>query len=293
MAIQWYPGHMQKARKKIKESMPLIDIVIEVLDARIPYSSKNPLVDELRGDRPCIILLNKSDLADPATTMAWQQHYERERGVRAIAMVAEKKGEAKNLIQKISQVASTMLGNRNLENKPARVMIMGIPNVGKSTLMNGLLGRTLAKVGNEPAVTKVQQSTHLANGVLLYDTPGMLWPKVEDEDSGYRLAVTGAIKNTAMEFEDVALYAASYFLKYYPELIQARYKLKQLPDDDISLLEEIGRRRGALRPGGHIDIHKASELLISEFRSGAIGRISLETPELVAAKKAMLSKLES
>ena len=288
MGIQWYPGHMQKARNKIKESMPLIDIVIEVLDARIPYSSENPLVDELRGNRPCITLLNKSDLADPVTTNAWQQHYERERGVKAIAIVAEKKGEAKNLIQKISQVAKTMLGDRNLEKTPARVMIMGIPNVGKSTLLNGLHGRVLAKVGNEPAVTKVQQSTQLANGVLLFDTPGMLWPKVEDEDAGYRLAVTGAIKNTAMEFDDVALYAANHFLKYYPELILARYKLKQLPEDDFSLLEEIGRRRGALRPGGHIDIHKASELLIGEFRSGTIGRISLETPELVAAKKAKL-----
>lgn len=288
MAIQWYPGHMQKARNKIKESMPLIDIVIEVLDARIPYSSENPIVDELRGNRPCITLLNKSDLADPATTKLWQQHYERERGVKAIAMVAEKKGEAKNLIQKISQVAKTMLGDRNLDKKPARVMIMGIPNVGKSTLMNGLHGKVLAKVGNEPAVTRIQQSIELANGILLFDTPGMLWPRVEDEDSGYRLAVTGAIKNTAMEFEDVALYAANYFLEYYPELIQARYKLKQLPEDDISLLEEIGRRRGALRPGGHVDLHKASEVLIGEFRNGTIGRISLETPELIAAKKAML-----
>ena len=283
---------MQKARNKIKESMPLIDIVIEVLDARIPYSSENPIVDELRGKRPCITLLNKSDLADPATTKAWQKHYERERGVRAIALVAEKKGEAKNLIQKISQVANTMLGDRNLNKKPARVMIMGIPNVGKSTLMNGLHGKMLAKVGNEPAVTKIQQSIELANGVLLFDTPGMLWPRVEDEDSGYRLAVTGAIKNTAMEFEDVALYAANYFMEYYPELILARYKLKQLPEDDISLLEEIGRRRGALRPGGHVDIHKASEVLIGEFRTGTIGRISLETPDMIAAKKAMLSKLD-
>ena len=144
-------------------------------------------------------------------------------------------------------------------------------------------------MGNEPAVTKVQQSIKLANGVLLFDTPGMLWPKVEDEDSGYRLAVTGAIKNTVIEFEEIALYAASYFLEHYPELILARYKLKQLPEDDLSLLEEIGRRRGALRPGGHVDLHKAAELLINEFRSGTLGRISLETPELVAAKKARLN----
>lgn len=267
--------------------MPLIDMVIEVLDARIPYSSENPLVDQLRGERPCIILLNKSDLADPVATSAWKQYYERKRGTKAIAIVAEKKGEAKALIPKITQLAKTMLVDRNLVSKPARVMIMGIPNVGKSTLMNGLLGRMLAKVGNEPAVTKIQHSTRLDNGVLLYDTPGMLWPKVENENSGYRLAITGAIKSTAMDFEDAAMYAADYFLKQYPELIMARYKLKQLPKDDIGLLEEIGRRRGALRSGGIVDFHKASEMLINEFRSGAIGRISLETPELIAAQKTM------
>lgn len=289
MAIHWYPGHMNKARKKIKESMPLIDMVIEVLDARIPYSSENPVIDELRGDTPCITLLNKSDLADPIVTTAWKQYYERERGVKAIAMVADKKGEAKALIQKISQVAKTMLSERNLETKPARIMIMGIPNVGKSTLMNGLLGKVLAKVGNEPAVTRMQQSTRLANGILLFDTPGILWPKIGNEDTSYRLAITGAIKSTAMEFDDVALYAADYLLEYYPALIMARYKLKTLPKDDIGLLEEIGRRRGALGPGGKIDLNKASELLINEFRSGAIGRISLETPELIASKKAKLS----
>lgn len=289
MAIHWYPGHMNKARKKIKESMPLIDMVIEVIDARIPCSSENPIIDELRGDRPCITLLNKSDLADPIVTAAWKQYYERERGVKAIAIVAEKKGEAKALIQKITQVAKNLLVDRNLETKPARIMIMGIPNVGKSTLMNSLNGKVLAKVGNEPAVTRMQQSTRLANGILLFDTPGILWPKIDDEDTSYRLAITGAIKSTAMEFDDVALYAADYLLEYYPELIMARYKLKQLPKDDIGLLEAIGRRRGALGPGGQIDLNKASELLINEFRSGTIGRISLETPELIASKKVKLS----
>ncbi len=286
MAIQWYPGHMHKTRKKIKESMPQIDIVIEVLDARIPYSSENPLLADLRGNRPCIKLLNKSDLADPVVTKLWQHYFERERDVKAIPIVAEKKGEARQLIQKISHVAKTMLGNRNLKLKPARIMILGIPNVGKSTLMNSLAGKVLAKVGNEPAITKAQQNIRLADGISLADTPGMLWPKVEDEDSGYRLAVTGAIKNTAIEFEDVALYAADYFLKYHPKVMLKRYKLKQLPKDGITLLEEIGRRRGALRTGGHVDLHKASEALLKEFRGGMLGRISLETPEMVEVAKA-------
>ena len=283
MAIQWYPGHMHKARKKVKESMPLIDIVIEVLDARIPYSSENPMINQLRGNRPCIKLLNKSDLADPLVTKAWQAYFERERGVKAISIVAEKKGEAHQLIQKIAQVAKTMLGDRNLKTKPARIMILGIPNVGKSTLMNCLAGKVLAKVGNEPAITKEQKAIRLADGISLFDTPGMLWPKVEDEDSGYRLAVTGAIKNTAMEFEDVALYAADYFLEYQPDAILERYKLKELPKDGITLLEEIGRRRGALRAGGHVNIHKASEVLLMDYRSGKLGRISLETPAMVEA----------
>ncbi len=282
MAIQWYPGHMHKARKKIKESMPQVDIVIEVLDARIPYSSENPLVNELRSDRLCIKLLNKSDLADPAATKLWQSYFEADRGVKALPIIAEKRGEARQLIKLISHTAKSMLEGRNLELKPARVMILGIPNVGKSTLMNSLAGRALAKVGNEPAVTKAQQNIRLADGISLSDTPGLLWPKVDDVDSGYRLAVTGAIRNTAIEFEDVALYAAEFFLEYHPDVMLKRYKLKVLPKDGITLLEEIGRRRGALRAGGHIDLHKASEALLNEYRGGLLGRISLETPEMVA-----------
>ncbi len=274
MAIQWYPGHMHKARKKIIEAMPKIDLVIEVMDARLPFSSENPLVTELRGHRPCIKILNKSDLADPEITQAWLDHLEQERGVKALAMTSEKPGQ----ISKISSICRQLLPNKVKKEKRIRTMIMGIPNVGKSTLINILTGKVIAKVGNEPAVTKAQQKIYLDNGIVLSDTPGILWPKIEDEDSGYRLAVTGAIKNTAIEYEDIALYAAGFLLESYPQRVMDRYKLKELPESDEQLLDIIGRKRGGLRPGGVVNLHKASEVLIHDLRSGALGRVSLEKP---------------
>lgn len=274
MAIQWYPGHMHKARKKIVEAMPKIDIVIEVMDARLPFSSENPLVTELRGNRPCIKILNKSDLADPLVTKAWLDHLEQERGVKALAMTSEKPGE----IRKISSICRQLLPNKVQKEQRIRTMIMGIPNVGKSTLINILTGKIIAKVGNEPAVTKSQQKIYLDNGIVLSDTPGILWPKIEDENSGYRLAVTGAIKNTAIEYEDIALYAAGFLLESYPQRVMDRYKLKKIPESDEQLLDIIGRKRGGLRPGGVVDLHKASEVLIHDLRSGALGRVSLEHP---------------
>ncbi len=274
MAIQWYPGHMHKARKKIVEAMPKIDIVIEVMDARLPFSSENPLVTELRGHRPCIKILNKSDLADPLVTKAWLDHLEQERGVKALAMTSEKPGE----IRKISSICRQLLPNKVQKEQRIRTMIMGIPNVGKSTLINILTGKIIAKVGNEPAVTKSQQKIYLDNGIVLSDTPGILWPKIEDENSGYRLAVTGAIKNTAIEYEDIALYAAGFLLESYPQRVMDRYKLKKIPESDEQLLDIIGRKRGGLRPGGVVDLHKASEVLIHDLRSGALGRVSLEHP---------------
>ncbi len=282
MAVNWFPGHMHKARKKIKEAMPKIDLVIEVMDARLPYSSENPLVSELRGDRPCIKILNKSDLADPAVTQAWQEHFEKETGVKALTLSATQKGQSRRVLE----LANKIFAGRNTALKPIRTMIMGIPNVGKSTLINSLAGKVIAKVGDEPAVTKQQQQINLGNGILLFDTPGFLWPRFEDQNSGYRLAVTGAIKNTAIEFEDIALYAAAYLLQTYPEALKTRYKLKELPERDIELLEEIGRRRGALRSGGRIDLHNAAEILLNDIRSGALGRISMESPALVAAQRA-------
>ncbi|MCL1058068.1 ribosome biogenesis GTPase YlqF [Shewanella gelidimarina] len=287
MAIQWYPGHMHKARKEIEEVMPQVDLVIEVLDARIPYSSENPEVQKLRGDKPCIKLLNKSDLADPETTQAWIEYLEQEQGVKAMAITTLQAAQ----VRKIPDLCRKFVPGRDKLEKDIRTMIMGIPNVGKSTIINTLAGRTIAKTGNEPAVTKIQQRINLRNGIVLSDTPGILWPKVDNERSSYRLAVTGAIKDTAMEYEDVAMFAAEYFLLAYPEAMKERYKLKELPKTDIELLEAIGRKRGALRPGGRIDLHKVSELLLHEFRSGKIGQLSLETPAMAEIEKAEVAKI--
>lgn len=288
MAVQWYPGHMHKARKEIKKVMPQIDIVIEVMDARIPHSSENPAVAELREQRPCIKVLNKSDLADPEVTRLWLDYLEREAGVKAIALVAEQKGQARQLLDLVRK----LVPERNTELKPTRIMILGIPNVGKSTLMNALAGRGLAKVGNEPAVTKNQQRIRLSDGMYLSDTPGILWPRFEDPNSGYRLAISGAIRDTAMEYEDVALYAAAFLLRAYPDALMERYKLKELPASELELLEVIGSKRGGLRAGGVVDLHKAAEVLLHDYRAGAIGRITLETPAMVEADRLERQRLD-
>lgn len=289
MAINWYPGHMHKAQKEIKQVMPQVDLVIEVLDARIPHSSNNPMVSSLRGDKPCIKVLNKSDLADPKVTAIWQEYLEREKGVKTLALTNEQPAQVKGILD----LCRKLVPEKKDDFKPISTMIMGIPNVGKSTIINTLAGRTIAKVGNEPAVTKRQQKIKLDENILLSDTPGILWPKFENQDSGYRLAVTGAIKNTAVELEDIAAYAAEYLLNAYPDRLQERYNLDHLPDSEVAFLEEIGRRRGGLKAGGYVDFHKAAEVLLNDLRSGTLGLLSFETPEMVEVEEAKVAEIRA
>ena len=287
MAIHWFPGHMNKARTKIAEAMPEIDLVVEVLDARLPFSSTNPLVDELRGDTPCIKILNKSDLADPKVTQQWVNYFGNQHNTQAMPLVAEDKKQVKKVIQLCKK-----LGSRRTEKKLAiRVMIMGIPNVGKSTLINALAGRQIARTGNEPAVTKANQMIDLKNGVVLSDTPGILWPKFENEKSGYRLAASGAVKDTAIEYTDVAHFALGYLLEAYQQPLMTRFKMKAPPENAEQALNTIAAKRGCLRPGGIADLHKASELCLHELRSGKIGLVSLETPDMVETELAEIEAI--
>ena len=286
MPIQWYPGHMTKARRLIAESMPTQDVIIEVLDARMPRSSENPVVTELRRHKPVIKVLSKSDLADPDVTKAWIKFFEEEvhpspgdglapGKVVAIALTTQRPGEAKT---KLPELCKRLALHPKGPGKTPRVMIVGIPNVGKSTLINTLMDRKVAKVGDEPAVTKGQQTVTLKSGMTISDNPGIMWPKIEDEDASLRLAFGGAIPDSAIDYETVGLWGAKYLLQHYPKLLVARFKLKALPETPIALLEEIGKRRGGLRAGGVVDMHKAADALIHDFRQGSIGRISLESP---------------
>ncbi|MTI14875.1 ribosome biogenesis GTPase YlqF [Sansalvadorimonas verongulae] len=281
MAINWYPGHMHKARKEIREAMPQVDLIIEVLDARIPFSSENPLVPALRKDTPCIKILNKADLADPELTQRWKQALEKEQGIKAIPMSQHEPNKVRELLQ----ICPQMLPHRNFEGTPLRALILGIPNVGKSTTINNLANRIIAKTGNEPAVTKSQQRIKLSNNIVLHDTPGFLWPKLEPEECGYRLAVTGAIKNTVLEFEDVGMFLVEYLMDAHPEVLKQRYNLSEIPASSIEIFDEIGRRRGCMRKGGFADTHKVAEILLNDYRSGAMGRITLETPEMIEEQK--------
>ncbi len=281
--IQWYPGHMHKAKKEFQKILPQADLVIEVLDARIPFSSQNPLLAQLRKDKPCIKLLNKSDLADKAVVSKWQAQLERDSSVKTLVC---HHGDV--LTRKLPVLCRSMIPQRDNRSSMIYALIAGIPNVGKSTLINKLAGRNVAKTGNEAALTRMQQRIEINTDMMLIDTPGMLWPKIENENSGYRLAATGAIRDTAINLQEVASFVAEFLLAHYPGVTRQRYALQILPDSDIALLEAIAKKRGCIVSGGKVDYEKVSRVLISELRNGDLGGICLETPEMVDRELAEL-----
>jgi ribosome biogenesis GTPase A len=276
MSIKWFPGHMIAARKKAAESMRMTDLVIEVLDARVPRSSCNPTFEALRhaGQKPALKLLNKSDLADPEQTRRWLQHYNDQPGVRGLALCSKKPGE----VDRILPACRELRPDRGRAAKPLRMMILGVPNVGKSTLLNALLKRRIAQVGDEPAITKIQTIVHkLGPDMTLIDTPGMSWPGMEQEVAS-KLAATHSIGRAAYDDQDVALGLGRTLLRRYPELLAARFGSLPRPCDEDGLLAFIATSRHLVKAGGP-DLARAATTLLNEFRSGALGRITLETVE--------------
>ncbi len=280
MAIQWFPGHMHLTQKAIAERVKDTDVVIELLDARLPASSANPMLSQLTSSRPTLKVLNKQDLADPVRTTEWLAHFNAQPATRAIGLDASLSTPAQQLVKACHELAP----NRGGLAKPMRVLICGIPNVGKSTLINTLTGSKKAKTGDEAGITKLEQRITLADDFYLYDTPGMLWPRIIVAKSGYNLAASGAIGRNAFDDEEVALELLAYLKTHYPAAVATRFKLDMTAPEiaamkDEDLLEAIARKRGAILGKGRVNLQKASEIVMHEFRAGNFGRITLETPE--------------
>ena len=290
MSIQWFPGHMTSARKKAAETLAMADVVVEVLDARLPQASSNPMIHELRAfrQRPCLKLLNKADLADPLATKAWLDYFAQQPDVKAVAISCKKPGD----VARVPALAQQLAPHRKDAVKPLRLMIMGIPNVGKSTLLNAMVKKRVAAVGDQPAVTKSQQRIDISSRLTLYDTPGMLWPRIAHPVDGLMLAASHAIGVNAYIDIEVASFLAGFLLVHYPALLTARYGFKTDGVDAVAVIEAIARKRGCIIKGrgGELDLEKASLILLIDYRTGALGRISLETPELRTTRASELKQ---
>ena len=280
MNVQWYPGHMTKARRQMQEDISLIDLIIELVDARAPLSSRNPDIDELGRNKARLILLNKSDLADPEQNLAWDRWF-REKGYFTAALDSRRTSDMKTVSAVLRDASAEKRERdrkRGIKNRPVRAMVAGIPNVGKSTFINSFAGRSVTKTGNKPGVTRGKQWIRLNKEAELLDTPGILWPKIDDQDAALRLAFIGSVKDDILNTEELTLKLIEYLQEEYPGAIAGRYGISE-EDSPVSVLERIAGVRGCIRKGDDPDYARAAVLFLDDFRSGRLGRITLEKPE--------------
>ncbi len=287
MEYQWYPGHMAKARRQMQEDIKLIDLIIELTDARVPQSGRNPDIDDLGRGKARLILLNKADLADERMTDRWADTFQKA-GLKTVRLDSRSKTGMKTVMNAVMEVCAAKIERdrkRGIKNRPVRAMVVGIPNVGKSTFINSFAGKAVAKTGNKPGVTKGKQWIRLNKNVELLDTPGILWPKFEDQRVGRNLAMIGSINDEILNIEEMTLDLLQYLTAHYPERLRERYGTE--PGGSMQeLLEEIARTRNCIKKGAEPDLEKAASLILDDFRSGRLGRITLEAPEDFAAEDA-------
>ena len=280
MNVQWYPGHMTKAKRQMQEDIKLIDLIIELVDARVPLSSRNPDIDELGKNKARMILLNKADLADERQNRAWMEYF-KEKGIYAVSIDSRNKGSMKAVSAAITEACKEKTERdrrRGIKNRPVRAMVVGIPNVGKSTFINALAGKACAKTGNKPGVTKGKQWIRLNKNIELLDTPGILWPKFEDQTVGLRLAFIGSIKDEILQTEELASELVKFLNQSYPGVLEEKYTIES-SEDNYEVLRRIAESRHCLVRGSELDVEKAAAILLDDFRNGRLGRLTLELPE--------------